>query len=189
MSFGPRIQGPNEMRTTRSRSTSALIVGVIAATLLSLGAPSASANSSYESQFVNLINKERAKKGRSQLVVKSDLVSVARSWSKYQKDGKCPDGPDADKQRDTICHNETAAVLAVRPDLVQQDRYTGSGMATPRPTGWTAFPFPSSILLYTPGEGLPDFDAERARRYFDGTVDRLIAVIRDVIAKWEQAGL
>ncbi len=63
------------------RSTSALIIGAIAATLLSLGAPTASANSSYESQFVNKINSERAKKGKSQLVVKSDLVSVARRHS------------------------------------------------------------------------------------------------------------
>ena len=86
-------------------------------------------------------------------------------------------------------NNETAAVLAIRPDLVHRDRYTGASMATPRPNGWTAFPFPSSILLYAPGEGLPDFDADRARRYFEGTVDRLVTVIRDVIGKWERAGL
>ncbi len=86
-------------------------------------------------------------------------------------------------------NNETAAVLAIRPDLVHRDRYTGAEMSTPRPDGWTAFPFPSSILLYRPGQGLPDFDRAKARRYFDGTVDRLATVIADVIAKWDRAGL
>lgn len=86
-------------------------------------------------------------------------------------------------------NNETAAVLAVRPDLVHEDRYEGAAMATPRPEGWAAWPFPSSILLYRPGEGYPDFDRGRARRYFDGVVDRLVTVIDDVIAKWERAGL
>ena len=45
-------------------------------------------------------------------------------------------------------NNETAAVLAVRPDLVHQELYTGPEMTTPRASGWSAYPFPSSILLY-----------------------------------------
>ena len=86
-------------------------------------------------------------------------------------------------------NNETGAVLAVRPDLVHPELYSGEEMTTPRPEGWTAYPFPSSILLYRPGEGLPDFDRAKARRYFDGTVARLADVIQDVIAKWDLAGL
>ena len=86
-------------------------------------------------------------------------------------------------------NNETGAVLAVRPDLVHQDLYTGAGMTTPRPQGWSAYPFPSSILLYRPGEGYPDFDGEKAARYFRGVVDRLVEVIKDVVAKWEATRL
>ena len=86
-------------------------------------------------------------------------------------------------------NNETAAVQAVRPDLVRRELYAGESMATPRGDGWSAYPFPSSILLYTAGQGLPDFDAGRARRYFDGTVDRLVALINDIVLKWEAAGL
>jgi creatinine amidohydrolase len=82
-------------------------------------------------------------------------------------------------------NNETGAVLAVRPDLVHPDLYTGPEMTTPRTEGWTAYPFPSSILLYAPGEGYPDFDPDKARRYFEGTVDRLTDIVRDVIAKWD----
>ncbi len=86
-------------------------------------------------------------------------------------------------------NNETGAVLAVRPDLVHADLYTGAEMTTPRGSGWTAYPFPSSVLLYRAGEGYPDFDRGKAERYFDGVVDRVAALIHDVVAKWDRAGL
>lgn len=86
-------------------------------------------------------------------------------------------------------NNETGAVLAVRPDLVRRELYTGPDMATPRGAGWSAYPFPSSILLYREGEGYPDFDPAKATRYFDGVVDRLAELIGDVTAKWDRAGL
>jgi len=86
-------------------------------------------------------------------------------------------------------NNETGAVLAVRPDLVQAERYTGADMATPRGSGWTAYPFPSSIVLYRAGEGYPDFDPRKAARFFDGVVAQLADLIDDVIAKWDRAGL
>ena len=80
-------------------------------------------------------------------------------------------------------------MLAVRPDLVHADRYSGDGMTTQRPEAWAAWPFPSSIVRYRPSEGKPAFDRTRARRYFDGMVDRPVHVIDDVVAKWERAGL
>ena len=86
-------------------------------------------------------------------------------------------------------NNETGAILAVRPDLVHPELYTGEEMTTPRDAGWTAYPYPSSILLYRAGEGYPDFDADKAARFFNGVVDRLASVITDVVAKWDRAGL
>lgn len=86
-------------------------------------------------------------------------------------------------------NNETAAVLAVRPDLVHAERYAGPEQATPFGTGWEAWPFPSSIGLYAPGEGYPDFDQTKANRYFDRVVERVRALARDVMDKWEAAGL
>jgi len=86
-------------------------------------------------------------------------------------------------------NNETGAVLAVRPDLVLQDRYTGDDQATPFVSGWSAWPFPSTIGLYAPGAGYPDFDRGKAKAYFEGVVDRLTTISRDVIGKWEAAGL
>jgi creatinine amidohydrolase len=86
-------------------------------------------------------------------------------------------------------NNETGAVLGVRPDLVHPDLYTGEDMATARGEGWTAYPFPSSIVLYREGEGYPDFDRAKAARFVEGVVDRLAELITDVVAKWDRAGL
>ncbi len=86
-------------------------------------------------------------------------------------------------------NNETGAILAVRPDLVHPELYTGADMTTPRPSGWTAFPFPSSVLLYRAGEGYPDFDRDKAQRFFAGVVDRLTDLVAEVIEKWDRAGL
>jgi hypothetical protein len=44
-------------------------------------------------------------------------------------------------------------------------------------------------VLYREGEGYPDFDPGKARRFFDGVVDRVETLIVDVIAKWDRAGL
>lgn len=85
-------------------------------------------------------------------------------------------------------NNETAAVLAVRPDLVHPERYEGAVQTTPFTTGWQAWPFPSSIGLYAPGEGYPEFDAEVAERYFERVVERVRTLVLDVIMKWDLAG-
>src|SRR4030088_699344 len=44
-------------------------------------------------------------------------------------------------------NTETAYMLAIDPELVQQKRYSGPKMATaiPTPNTWSAYPFPSSI--------------------------------------------
>ncbi len=85
-------------------------------------------------------------------------------------------------------NNETAAVLAVRPDLVHEDRYTGADQATPFGTGWQAWPFPSSIGLYAPDQGYPEFDEGQAQVYFDRVVERVRELALDVISKWNAAG-
>lgn len=86
-------------------------------------------------------------------------------------------------------NNETAAILALRPDLVRPERYEGPSQATPFSAGWQAWPFPSSIGLYAPGQGYPEFDREKAIRYFDLVVERVRSLAADVIGKWEAADL
>ncbi len=88
-------------------------------------------------------------------------------------------------------NSETAYMLAVDPALVNQERYSGEEMATaiPAPNTWSAYPFPSSILLYTEGQGYPDFDRAKAKAYFEKVNDKMARLIEETIRKWDLAGL
>ncbi len=87
-------------------------------------------------------------------------------------------------------NNETAYIQAVVPDYIHPERYS-KDMATANPTetSWHAAPFPSSIGLYEAGQGYPTFDPQQARTYFERVNKRVLALILDVITKWDQAGL
>ncbi|MGE3946628.1 MAG: creatininase family protein [Blastocatellales bacterium] len=86
--------------------------------------------------------------------------------------------------------NETAFVQAIDPTLVHPQRYKPE-MATPypAPSTWSAYPFPSSIGLYTPGQGYPKFDQKKADEYFAKVTDKIASLIDSVIKKWDLAGL
>jgi len=86
--------------------------------------------------------------------------------------------------------NETAFIQAIDPKLVHPKRYQAS-MATPRPPAgtWSAFPFPSSIILYQPGQGYPKFDQAKADAYFKAVVDKMSALVTDTVVKWDAAKL
>ncbi len=86
--------------------------------------------------------------------------------------------------------NETAYMMAVDPSLVWKERYK-SDMATaiPTPNTWSAYPFPSSILLYKEGQGYPNFDLAKAKTYFAKVNDKVARLIEETIRKWDMAGL
>lgn len=86
--------------------------------------------------------------------------------------------------------NETAMVQATQPQLVRRELYRDE-LATPRPAAgtWTAFPFPSSIILYQPKQGYVKFDEAKAREYFNSCSDQVGRLGKEVIAKWDLAGL
>lgn len=86
--------------------------------------------------------------------------------------------------------NETAFVQAIDRKLVHQERYSDA-MATPRPPAgtWSAYPFPSSIILYQPGQGYVRFDQGKADAYYRAVVDKMTALVEETIAKWDKAGL
>src|SRR3954453_5914429 len=84
-------------------------------------------------------------------------------------------------------NTETAFMLAVDPTLVQQKAYSGPEMATaiPAPNTWSAYPFPSSILLYKEGQGYPVFDAEKARLFFDKVNEKIAHWLSRGFRIWE----
>ncbi|MDX2268141.1 MAG: creatininase family protein [Bryobacter sp.] len=86
--------------------------------------------------------------------------------------------------------NETAMVQATHPDWVRQELYT-EALASPRavPGSWSAYPFPSSIILYQPKQGLPRFDTTKAKQYFEACTDKVQGLAQDVIRKWDLAKL
>ena len=86
--------------------------------------------------------------------------------------------------------NETAYMMAIDPSLVWKERYK-SEMATaiPAPNTWSAYPFPSSILLYKEGQGYPKFDLAKAKTYFAKVNDKIARLIEETIRKWDVAGL
>ena len=86
--------------------------------------------------------------------------------------------------------NENAFIQAIDPKLVHPERYSNA-LATPRgPAGaWSAYPFPSSIILYQPGQGYVRFDQAKADAYFKAVIDKMTALVQETIAKWDQAGI
>jgi creatinine amidohydrolase len=85
-------------------------------------------------------------------------------------------------------NSETAMVQAIDPKLVHPERYSES-MASALPSGgsWAAYPFPSSILLYRAGQGYPKFDQIQAGAFFKAVVDKMTALAKDTITKWDAA--
>jgi creatinine amidohydrolase len=86
--------------------------------------------------------------------------------------------------------NETAYVMGIDPALVQKEHYKAEmATALPLPNTWSAYPFPSTIMLYKEGQGYPTFDPVKANTYFTKVNDKIARLIQETIAKWEMAGM
>ncbi|WP_031500812.1 creatininase family protein [Bryobacter aggregatus] len=86
--------------------------------------------------------------------------------------------------------NETAMVQATTPQNIRKELYRDE-LATARGAAgtWTAYPFPSSIILYQPKQGYVKFDEVKAKEYFNSCSDKIAALGAEVIQKWDLAGL
>lgn len=86
--------------------------------------------------------------------------------------------------------NETAYIMAIDPALVRQRDYKPEmATAIPPPNTWSAYPFPSTIMLYKEGQGYPTFDPMKAKTYFTKVNDKVARLIQETITKWEMAGM
>lgn len=86
--------------------------------------------------------------------------------------------------------NETAFIQAIDASLVHPERYKEDmTTANPAPSTWAAFPSPSSIGLYTAGQGYPKFDQKKANEYFVKVNDKVAKLVLEIIQKWDLAGV
>jgi creatinine amidohydrolase len=86
--------------------------------------------------------------------------------------------------------NETAFIQAIDKTLVHAEKYKDEmATANPAPGTWAAYPSPSSIGLYQPGQGYPKFDQKKADEYFAKVTDKVAKLMQDIIRKWDLAGL
>jgi creatinine amidohydrolase len=86
--------------------------------------------------------------------------------------------------------NETAYIMAIDPALVQKKHYKNEmATALPPPNTWSAYPFPSTIMLYKEGQGYPKFDQAKAKIYFTKVNDKIAGLIHETIRKWDMAGV
>src|ERR1700730_7235934 len=86
--------------------------------------------------------------------------------------------------------NETAYIMAIDPEIVHKERYNPEmATAIPSPNTWSAYPSPSSIMLYKEGQGYLKFDRAKAKTYFTKVNDKIAGLIEETIKKWDMAGL
>jgi len=86
--------------------------------------------------------------------------------------------------------NENAYMMAIDPSLSHPERYKPElAMPNPPSGAWTAFPHPSSIMLYKEGQGYPKFDAAKAKVYFQKVNDKIAKLVLDVVKRWDASGL
>ena len=81
--------------------------------------------------------------------------------------------------------DETAAVVALAPDLVQPARLRPSLSYRVRP-GLAARPAPAPILHFGEESREPSFDPKRAARYLERLVEEVRAAIQEVLDAWKK---
>jgi creatinine amidohydrolase len=87
-------------------------------------------------------------------------------------------------------NNETAFLQAIDSSLVHPERYRPDlATAYPAPNTWSAYPYPSSIGLYKEGQGYPQFDPGKAKRYFARVNEKVGRLVEETIRKWDLAGI
>lgn len=81
--------------------------------------------------------------------------------------------------------DENAMVLAINPELVKPELFDEEDMFNYR-KGLKSVPVPGPIISYKEGEGKPEFDIERARKFRLKVLSYIEDRIQELITKWER---
>ncbi len=113
-------------------------------------------------------------------------ILVVNWWSLASEDTLAVFGEDGGHAG----NNETAYIQAIVPEHIHPEQYDPDmAIVNPVNNSWFATPVAASILLYQNGQGFPTFDAGQAREYFKRVNKRVENLVKDVIRKWDKAGL
>jgi creatinine amidohydrolase len=81
--------------------------------------------------------------------------------------------------------DETALLSVDHPQDVRPAELRDTDAFLLQP-GLYAMPFPGTIMLYKPGEGMPEFDPEKAERLMAAVCARITATVKEVLGRWKE---
>lgn len=84
--------------------------------------------------------------------------------------------------------DETAIVHAIAPALVDEKSNSPDLVYTFKP-GADVYPVPGSVLLYTEGEGHPEYNLAKAKKYRQKVIDTVGEFAEFVLMRWRKFGL
>ncbi|RKX25166.1 MAG: hypothetical protein DRP45_06555 [Candidatus Zixiibacteriota bacterium] len=84
--------------------------------------------------------------------------------------------------------DESAMVQTVNPTFVNEEQHDPEFAYYFR-SGADVYPVPGTILLYKEGEGYPDFDIEKSRKYHARVIKEVGDFVEHVIARWRKFGM
>ncbi len=82
--------------------------------------------------------------------------------------------------------DETACVLAYRPETVKPDAYDPDLQVKFQP-GVISAPYSAAVLLYGEGDGAPDFDVEKAKAFMNKVIDRIATVLKKEVELFDRS--
>jgi creatinine amidohydrolase len=81
--------------------------------------------------------------------------------------------------------DENGYILALDPELVQPEDYNDDLLFRFSPAA-AAYPYPGPVIIYKDGEGAPNFDREKARRYREGAIANVREYLLMILDRWDK---
>ncbi len=82
--------------------------------------------------------------------------------------------------------DETACVLAFRPETVDETKMDPSDITRMQP-GVISLPYSSAVLAYDNGDPMPDFDRDKAVKFMDQVLDRIEEVLNGEAEQFDRS--
>jgi creatinine amidohydrolase/Fe(II)-dependent formamide hydrolase-like protein len=82
--------------------------------------------------------------------------------------------------------DETACVIAYRPELVDQSAAEPGYQSRIRP-GVIVAPYSAAMLVYEDGDTSLDFDRDKATRFMEKVIDKIEIILRDEVGLFERS--